>query len=302
MGSNALYVCVGGKGIDGVGASGVQNGGYNGGGKSGYNSGGYVGGSGGGATHIATATGDLSSLGSNRNAILVVAGGGGGAGEGSTGGAGGGVNGSDGSSSSSGKGGTQTAGGAAGTSSNPGVFGKGGDANNQSNSCGIGGGGAGYFGGGAGAYGYTGYSGGGGSGYVGTLSNAQTTADVNSGNGKARITAKVEYIVIVEDCCEMEAPKLSVACTDRKVTVTWTEVDDADSYTLYYGKTNSQDPNEVVKIENVQNSAQHNTGTHTYQYTVPDLTNGVTYYFSIKAVSDDCESDVATKTKSPCCN
>ena len=62
-----IYIVVGGQGSS-------STGGYNGGGSS---SGGY---GGGGATHIATATGTLASLESNRDAILLVAGGGGGAG------------------------------------------------------------------------------------------------------------------------------------------------------------------------------------------------------------------------------
>lgn len=70
-----LYVYVGGKGV--ADDSGSKAGGYNGGG-AGYAN--YNVGSGGGATHIATTSGLLSSLSSSKDSILIVAGGGGGTG------------------------------------------------------------------------------------------------------------------------------------------------------------------------------------------------------------------------------
>ena len=81
-----LYICVGGSGSQAVRRKGgtgdmvVVSGGYNGGGnaRTWDNSGDNYMGSGGGATHIATATGVLSSLSSNTAAVQIVAGGGGG--------------------------------------------------------------------------------------------------------------------------------------------------------------------------------------------------------------------------------
>jgi len=80
-----LFVCVGGKGIQAITRKGATpnvsaNGGYNGGGKSftADTSGDNYMGTGGGATHIATRTGVLSSLNSYQSSVLIVAGGGGG--------------------------------------------------------------------------------------------------------------------------------------------------------------------------------------------------------------------------------
>lgn len=173
---------------------------------------------GGGATHIATAIGTLSSLVGNQSAVLIVAGGGGGAG-GSTnidwaayatnGGHGGGISGGTGTTANSdstrigGTGGTQSVGGTSGnTVGNPtgAGFGRGANASTtMTNNIQGGGGGGGWFGGGAGSDG--GGGGGGGSGYVGSLSavdffagNATMpnpnggTMTGNAGNGLARIT------------------------------------------------------------------------------------------------------------------
>lgn len=315
---STLHVYVGGQGTSATtSTSGVLAGGYNGGGMSGKSSSSsWQGGSGAGATHIATDSGLLSTLSDNSSAVLIVAGGGGGGGESSTGGAGGGENGKDGSNSYSGKGGTQSAGGANGGNATDGSFGAGGDAYaTSSGTYGAGGGGAGYYGGGGGKGSGTGYSGGGGSGYVGALTGGQTfdgtqtfasisggTETGHSGDGYARITAKAEFIVIVEDCCNLDETDITLTCDDRKVYVTWTEVNGAESYTLYYGLTSREGTDGVVVVENVQNLADHNTTAHTYKYPVPDLTNGVSYFFSIKAVSGACESDVTTEKESPCCS
>src|SRR6218665_96748 len=82
-----LYIHVGGRGSNVN--SGVNLGGYNGGGNS--SNAGYQAGSGGGASHVATAPGLLSTLSGNQAAVLIVAGGGGGGGNQSLGGDGGGL-------------------------------------------------------------------------------------------------------------------------------------------------------------------------------------------------------------------
>lgn len=194
-----LYITVGGSpafNADGSArAYAYQPGGFNGGGN-GNGEAGNGGGGGGGATHIATASGVLSSV--PLGNVLIAAGGGGGAGNAAsysgsgTGGAGGGTvggNGADGIASvyKGGTGGTQSQAGY--DCNNPtlnhtGGYGKGGStstatANNN------GGGGGGLYGGGAGSHGS---GGGGGSGYVGSLSNAGSYNGYRSGHGMAAIT------------------------------------------------------------------------------------------------------------------
>lgn len=183
-----LYIGVGGKGTDNSWR-----------GAGGYNGGGQGSAPGGGATHIATATGTLSSLKNNTDAILIVAGGG----AGSCGRYAGGNGGSAITAATAGTRGCGTAGGAGTTSSGgtsgscgtAGTFGQGG-----TNSCSGGGtdsgsgGGGGYYGGGAGGHDHASpladdSSGGGGSGYAkSTLSDVTGSTGVRTGNGLAKIT------------------------------------------------------------------------------------------------------------------
>lgn len=185
-----IYINIGGAGGNGVNGAG----GYNGGGR-GYASTAVCAG-GGGATHIATISGLLSTLSSNKDKILIVAGGGGGYCEsGGTGGVGGGIKGGGSNP------GTQTGGAS---------FGLG--AGVSSGCCMRGGGGGGFYGGGH-ADNDKGY---GGSGYIGnplltnkvmycyncTTSSDETTKTISTtctntvatencakkGNGFARIT------------------------------------------------------------------------------------------------------------------
>ena len=172
--------------------------------KSRYNGGGVSeAGLGGGATHIATATGELKSLSGNRAAVLLVAGGGGGTGQANgTPGAGGGLNGG-------GAGGTQTGANSAGTQEDmqKGAFGQGGRGNGWWTDSGWedgagGGGGGGWYGGNGGnKYQGGGQGGGGGSGYIGglpsftsaggTVYSPSTTMGAGNAantNGAARVT------------------------------------------------------------------------------------------------------------------
>ncbi len=214
----SLYVNVGGAGLTTSSASTILVGGYNGGGKGYSYSDNRGGASGGGATHIATVSGILSTLSSLREKILIVAGGGGGSDQCCNGyskapGSGGGYQGVDGIyNSESVSGATQTGG---GVGSYDGSFGQGG--NCESNDCA--GGGGGYFGGGA-KIGGGGY-GSGGSGYIGnslltnkymycyncttsdatdtktyTTTNTSSAAIANyakSGNGAAKITIMDDF-------------------------------------------------------------------------------------------------------------
>ena len=172
-----LYLNVGGQGVSSNAESTFTTGGYNGGGNANYSAG-----TGGGATHIATKTGLLSSLSSSLSSILIVSGGGGGTGvynANEIGGSGGGIQGNTGGHNSSsfqggGGGGTQTSGGTLGSGSVAGTvgqFGLGGQGGYEASfEHGAGGGGGGLYGGAGGSARNGG--GGGGSGYIG---NSQLT-------------------------------------------------------------------------------------------------------------------------------
>ncbi len=211
----ALYIYVGQQGTLSTSTT------YNGGGGGNVSATGtYLGGfSGGGATHIATQVGTLSTLSTNQPSVLIVAGGGGGGGGGSApgwegfataGGVGGGESGTAGQTYSNGTGGgagTQLAGGSStGTPVQTSAFGRGASATAATSShISGGGGGGGWYGGGAGAD--QGGGGGGGSGYVNPLTNSSLiagnltmpnpaggTMTGRIGNGLVRVT----YNAIVE--------------------------------------------------------------------------------------------------------
>ena len=196
-----LYVGVGGQG------SGVSAG-FNGGGST-PNSGSYKAYGGGGATHIATKSGVLSSLSGSKSSVIAVAGGGGGATWALTqqGGYGGGanMNGGNGTSVSGfgGGGGTLSRGGLTCFSNRDacsyksdgsfGIAGNGG-ASTYSNYYNSGGGGGGYYGGGGGSWANhlnkdRAGSGGGGSGYCNTsLGTCSGSNGQRSGVGYAKIS------------------------------------------------------------------------------------------------------------------
>ena len=187
-----IYVVVAGSGGQGSGAAG----GFNGGGQAGSGRGNE--GAGGGATHIATASGSLSSFSSNQSAVIAVAGGGGGGGgySGASGGAGGGLTGTSGGSGQGGGGGggTQTDGGGAGynnggSGSTAGSFGQGGRGGSAGNAGGGGGGGGWYGGGGGGSDSddccADGGGGGGGSGYTAPyVTNVVQETNISSGSAQ----------------------------------------------------------------------------------------------------------------------
>ena len=229
-----LYLNVGGQGVSSNAESTFTTGGYNGGGNANYSAG-----TGGGATHIATKTGLLSSLSSSLSSILIVSGGGGGTGvfnANEIGGSGGGIQGNTGGHNSSsfqggGGGGTQTSGGTLGSGSvvgTVGQFGLGGQGGYEASfEHGAGGGGGGLYGGAGGSARNGG--GGGGSSYIGnslltnkymycyncatsdatdtktyTTTNASatpTTDYAKSGDGAARVTliSDTNYNVTYKD-------------------------------------------------------------------------------------------------------
>jgi len=180
-----LYIHVGG-----------QSTGYNGGGNAGWS-----GGKGGGASHIATVSGLLSTLSGNKPAVIIIAGGGGSAGCTScAGGTGGGTSGGNGSGTygTGGIGGSPTA-----CGSVCGGFGYGGNGTSVYNAdygTGYGGGGGGGYYGGGGVTPDSAYDddkgGGGGSGYINTSfipSDGALTNGVRSGDGLVTITYPARF-------------------------------------------------------------------------------------------------------------
>lgn len=206
-----LYIYVGQKGFLTTSES------FNGGGGGNVSATGlYLGGfSGGGASHIATSVGLLSTLASNQSSVLIVAGGGGAGAGGSaagwetyakSGGAGGGSSGLQGQTNAGG-GGTQLAGGSSSaTPVTASGFGRGATCTSATgNHISGGGGGGGWYGGGAGAD--NGGAGGGGSGYVSPLSETSTIAgnqtmpDPAGGTTTGRVgngVVKISYQVSIE--------------------------------------------------------------------------------------------------------
>ena len=191
--NQVLYINVGGAGNG-------TKGGYNGGGTA--LTGGYGGGA---ATHIATKSGLLSTLSSNIDNVLIVAGGGGGNGASGAGGSAGGISGSKGvdgeCSNKAGSGGTQTAGGACVDTSysNKGSFGAGGAGKGGNNG---GAGGAGLYGGASGTGGGCYGGGGGGSSYI----------------GNSLLTNKVMYCYNCTTSSDETTKTISTTCTNTVAT------------------------------------------------------------------------------------
>ena len=189
-----LFINVGGAGRMGaMDVSGVEVlGGYNGGGANTSAQYGY-GTTGGGATHIATISGLLESLGNKKDDLLIVSGGGGGGGQETAyigycyGGSAGGITGSKGTSNPS----RYEAPGNVGTQSSGYVFGKG-----EASSSWIGSGGSGFFGG------YKGCGGGGGSGYI----------------GNSLLTEKSMYCCNCEESKEESTKTISTTCVNSTPT------------------------------------------------------------------------------------
>ena len=212
---SVLYVCIGGMGITSS-ASPTVSGGFNGGGTGRRypfnNGGGYSGNaySGGGASHIATISGTLSSIGASRksNILLVAGGGGAGYSAAATYGHGGGTSGGNGSGGwyISATGGSQSSGGLCDSHSEDvrAGFGQGGYYAGLGDNFYIFGGGGGLYGGGSAMIsqggGIEGRSAGGGSGYIGGVPtitykgksySPSTVGGVRSGHG-------IGYITLIE--------------------------------------------------------------------------------------------------------
>ena len=99
-------------------------------------------------------------------------------------------------------------------------------------------------------------------------------------------------------CEHLAAPTLTVQTptSDREITVSWTTVEHASSYILYYGVN---DPNSSTNnVWSVTNA--------TSPMTIPELTNGQPYNFAVMPVGSDpyCpENDLSpTRVGTPVCN
>ena len=212
--NSQLFINIGGTGVETVDRYNVALGGYNGGGPA-FACGGkfacdtrnnesdaFVG-SGGGATHIATVSGLLSTLENNKNSILMVSGGGGGNYGTHAGGHAGGIVGNSGLGENAyATGGTQNSGGLD-RNGYDGSFGLGSlwleYTNFKINFSGSGGGG-GYYGGGRGFYNSSGA--GGGSGYI----------------GNSLLTNKVMYCYNCTESLEESTKTISTTCTSKTPT------------------------------------------------------------------------------------
>lgn len=89
----------------------------------------------------------------------------------------------------------------------------------------------------------------------------------------------------------LETPTLTVTAGNNKVTPTWSDIDNASSYTLVY-----DDNSEFSSSTSLEN---HTSGT-----AITGLTNGTTYYFKLQAIGDGTNyrssefSDVVSATPS----
>lgn len=289
-----VYINVGGCGETYTGTSStVRQGGYNGGGTANY-----YGGVGGGATHIATRSGLLSSLEDYKDTIIIVAGGGGGSNHYSgnseyygNGGSGGGTSGAAGTASGAtnttyaGQGGTQSAGGAAGTNSTrkgtAGSFGKGGNQGTGTSSYSSSAGGGGYYGGGAGSNQEGG--GGGGSGYVSTtwLTDASTTQGTNT---TTYTNGSVSFTIL--DLPTINKVNFDLTLSGGNYTSDHTngtiEVPEGRNETISFIPLSPDDPVHIYKNDvDVTNSAT--TQTLTSGITVTTTAPGASYGFPLNS-------------------
>lgn len=82
-----------------------------------------------------------------------------------------------------------------------------------------------------------------------------------------------------------EAPVLDAPIAgDGQVALSWNSVSGAEGYTIYASETSGQYATEVATV-----------GSSVYEYQVTGLTNGVTYYFVVKATSQSGDSEASNE-------
>jgi hypothetical protein len=81
-----------------------------------------------------------------------------------------------------------------------------------------------------------------------------------------------------------QVTNVQIEAGDAQVTLSWTPVQDAEFYRVYWGT-------ESASGNNTYNQPTITTDSNDSQYTVGNLINGTTYYFSITAVDANSESE-----------
>ncbi|ATW25596.1 fibronectin type III domain-containing protein [Candidatus Formimonas warabiya] len=105
----------------------------------------------------------------------------------------------------------------------------------------------------------------------------EVTAVNTAGESEAATISATPNITVTEP----EAPaSLSAKAEEGQVTLTWSEVDGADSYNVYMG-TASEEYDSAPLAKEISDTS----------YTATDLTNGTTYYFAVTAVNTAGESE-----------
>lgn len=250
-----IYINVGGRGKDKSDAS-ITTGGYNGGGNGAGATNAIYSASGGGATHIATKSGLLSTLENSKDEILIVAGGGGATSyqnQNSTwtgvGGSAGGYIGNNGTNTQTnwvyGSGGTQTAGGASGGGNKvnnedrgtDGSFAQGGNGLHYSA-----GGGGGFYGGGA-----SNQSGaGGGSSYI----------------GNSKLTKKIMYCYNCQTSNDENTKTISVQCKNSNPLDKCAKIDNGYAKITYVNINNNSNEYQFNSINDIETFVVPKTGRY----------------------------------------
>ncbi len=75
---------------------------------------------------------------------------------------------------------------------------------------------------------------------------------------------------------------VSAETANQKLTISWSEVDGAASYNLYYGTAGGASKENAVKVANI-----------TSPYTLVDLMNNTTYYLAVSAENGEGEGDLS---------
>ena len=113
----------------------------------------------------------------------------------------------------------------------------------------------------------------------------------------------IVYLAPNPCCTALSVTELDLTPGDRNMELSWPKVANSSSYNIYYGIVEPTGSNntEVVRIVN----ANVTCNTTTCTYTVPDLTNGRDYYFSVMPVGNGTayclENQLTTEQDSPEC-